>query len=150
GTGARFQILNDPVDEPFAQRIQQELVARGVQMADAAHASTRNVLVLSNRTHLAWLNALETELREKDLMTVVVTAIGLSPTLGWLWKRQWIDFRRGASADASKRQPVLPVPETLIERVCPCGLRLLIIYCVLWPVWGWWAQTSWRMLNRPT
>ena len=105
--------MNDPVDEPFAQRIQQELAARGGQVADAAHASTRNVLVLSNRTHLAWLNALETELREKDLMTVVVTAIGLSPTLGWLWKRQWIDFRRGTSADASKRQPVLPVPEAL-------------------------------------
>ena len=117
GTGGRFQILNDPVDQPFAQCIQQELAARGGQVADAAHASTRNVLVLSNRTHLAWLNALETELREKDLMTVVVSAIGLSPTLGWLWKRQWIDFRRGASADASKRQPVLPVPEAL-DRVC--------------------------------
>jgi len=150
GTGGRFQILNDPVDQPFAQCIQQELAARGGQVADAAHASTRNVLVLSNRTHLAWLNALETELRDKDLMTVVVTAIGLSPTLGWLWKRQWIDFRRGTSADASKRQPVLPVPEALDRARLPCGLRLLIIYCVLWPVWGWWAQTSWRMLNRPT
>ena len=39
------------------------------------------MLVLSNRTHLAWLDALETELRDKDLITVVVTAIGLSPTL---------------------------------------------------------------------
>src|SRR5262249_1505581 len=150
GTGGRFQILNDPVDQPFAQCIQQELAARGGQVADAAHASTRNVLVLSNRTHLAWLNALETELREKDLMTVVVTAIGLSPTLGWLWKRQWIDFRRGTSADASTGSRCCRCPKRWIERVCPCGLRLLIIYCVLWPVWGWWAQTSWRMLNRPT
>jgi hypothetical protein len=113
GTVGRFQILNDPVDEPFAQRIQQELTARGGQKVDAADASTRIVLVLSNRTHLAWLDALETELRDKDLVTVVVTAIGVSPTLNWLWKRQWIDFRRCASADDSKRQSTLPVPEAL-------------------------------------
>ena len=108
------------------------------------------MLVLSNRTHLAWLNALEMELREKDLMTVVVTAIGLSPTLGWLWKRQWIDFRRGTSADASKRQPVLPVPEALDRARLPLrpalGHHLLCSMAGL----GWWAQTSWRMLNRPT
>ena len=113
GTVGRFQILNDPVDEPFAQRIQQELTARGGQKVDAADESTRIVLVLSNRTHLAWLAALETELRDKDLVTVVVTAIGISPTLSWLWKRQWIDFRRWASADDSKQQSPLPVPEAL-------------------------------------
>ena len=99
GTVGRFHILNDPIDEPLAQRIQEELTARGGQKVDAAKESTRIVLVLSNRTHLAWLDALETELRDKDLITVVVTAIGLSPTLSWLWKRQWIDFRRCASAD---------------------------------------------------
>ncbi len=113
GTVGRFQILNDPIDEPFARRIQQELTARGGQRVDAADKSTRIVLVLSNRTHLAWLAALETELRDKDLVTVVVTAIGISPTLGWLWKRQWIDFRRWASADDSKQQSPLPVPEAL-------------------------------------
>ena len=91
----------------------QELTARGGQKVDAADESTRIVLVLSNRTHLAWLDALETELRDKDLVTVVVTAIGISPTLSWLWKRQWIDFRRCASADDSKRRSALPVPEAL-------------------------------------
>jgi uncharacterized membrane protein YvlD (DUF360 family) len=105
--------LTDPVDEPFGQRIQQELTARGGQKIDAADESTRIVLVLSNRTHLAWLAALETELRYRDLVSVVVTAIGISPTLGWLWKRQWIDFRRWASAHDSKRQLTLPVPEAL-------------------------------------
>ena len=113
GTVGRFHILNDPIDEPFAQRIQEELTARGGQKVDAAKESTRIVLVLSNRTHLAWLDALETELRDKDLITVVVTAIGLSPTLSWLWKRQWIDFRRCRSADDSKRRSALPVPEAL-------------------------------------
>ena len=113
GTVGRFQILNDPVDEPFAQRVRQELTARGGKKVDAADASTRSVLVLSNRTHLAWLAALENELRDKDLVTVVVTAIGISPTLSWLWKRQWIDFRRCASAADSKRQSPLPVPEAL-------------------------------------
>jgi hypothetical protein len=43
----------------------------------------------------------------------VVTAIGVSPTLSWLWKRQWIDFRRCASAGNSKQQSTLPVPEAL-------------------------------------
>ena len=105
--------MNDPVDEPFAQRVRQELTARGGKKVDAADESTRIVLVLSNRTHLAWLAALETELRDKDLVTVVVTAIGISPTLSWLWKRQWIDFRRCASADDSKQQSPLPVPEAL-------------------------------------
>jgi len=113
GTVGRFQILNDPVDEPFAQRIQEELTARGGQKVDAAKESTRIVLVLSNRTQLAWLDALETNLRDKDLITVVVTAIGLSPTLAWLWKRQWIDFRRCTLADDSKRRSALPVPEAL-------------------------------------
>jgi hypothetical protein len=113
GIVGRFQILNDPVDEPFAQRIQQELIARGGQKVDAADESTRIALVLSNRTHLAWLANLETDLRDKDLVTVVITAIGLSPTLSWLWRRQWIDFRRCASPDDSKRQSTLPVPEAL-------------------------------------
>ena len=113
GTVGRFQILNDPVDEPFAQRIQEELTERGGQKVDAAKESTRIVLVLSNRTQLAWLDALETNLRDKDLITVVVTAIGLSPTLAWLWKRQWIDFRRCTLADDSKRRSALPVPEAL-------------------------------------
>jgi hypothetical protein len=113
GTVGRFRILNDPVDEPFAQRVLQELTARGGKKLDAADASTRSVLVLSNRTHLAWLAALENELRDKHLVTVVVTAIGISPTLSWLWKRQWIDFRRCASTDDSKRQSPLPVPEGL-------------------------------------
>jgi hypothetical protein len=113
GTVGRFQILNDPVDKPFAQRIQEELTARGGQKVDAAKESTRIVLVLSNRTQLAWLDALETNLRDKDLLTVVVTAIGLSPTLAWLWKRQWIDFRRCASAGDSKQQSTIPVPEAL-------------------------------------
>jgi hypothetical protein len=58
GTVGRFQTLNDPVDNPFAQRIQHELTARGGQRVDAADESTRIVLVLSNRTHLAWLAAL--------------------------------------------------------------------------------------------
>jgi hypothetical protein len=113
GTVGRFRVLNDPVDEPFAGRVQQELTVRGGQKVDAVDASTRIVLVLSNRTHLAWLNALETELRDKNLVTVVVTAIGVSPTLSWLWKRQWIDFRRCASAGDSKQQSTLPVPEAL-------------------------------------
>ena len=113
GTVGRFQILNDPIDEPFAQRIQQELVARGGQKVDAADESTRIVLVLSNRTHLGWVDALETELRDKELVTVVVTAIGVLPSLGWLWKRQWVDFRRWASANDSKQQSPLPVPEAL-------------------------------------
>ena len=113
GTVGRFQILNDPVDEPFAQRIQQELVARGGQKVDAADASTRIVLMLSNRTHLGWVDALETELRDRELVTVVVTAIGVLPSLGWLWKRQWVDFRRWASANDSKQQSPLPVPEAL-------------------------------------
>lgn len=113
GIVGRFQILNDPVDEPLAQHIQHDLIARGANQVDAADESTRLVLVLSNRTHLAWLDALDTELRDKDLVTVVATAIGLSPTLSWLWKRQWIDFRRCASADDSKQQSTLPVPEAL-------------------------------------
>ena len=81
--------------------------------------STRSVLVLTNRTQLAWLAALENELRDKHLVTVVVTAIGISPTLSWLWKRQWIDFRRCASADDSKRQSPLPVPRRWIEHAMP-------------------------------
>ena len=113
GAFGRFQILHDPVDEPFAQRLQHELTARGGDKLDTADEATPIVLLLSNRTHLAWLDALEPELRSKDLVTVVVTAIGVSPTLGWLWKRQWIDFRRWASADATIARICLPVPEAL-------------------------------------
>ena len=123
-TVGRFQILNDPIDEPFAQRIEQELTARGGQRVDAADESTRIVLVVSNRTHLAWLAALETELRDKDLVTVVVTAIGISPTLGWLWKRQWIDFRRWVSANDTKQQSPLPVPEALDRARLPLRPQL--------------------------
>ena len=119
--------MNDPVDEPFAQRIQEELTARGGQKVDAADESARIVLVLSNRTHLAWLDALETELRDKDLITVVVTAIGLSPTLSWLWKRQWIDFAdAGQRTIASGGRPCR-YPRRWIEHEFRSGLLLHII-----------------------
>jgi hypothetical protein len=110
----RFQILNDPVDKPFAQRLQQELTVRGGgNNLDTADEATRIVLLLSNRTHLAWLQALEPALRTQDLVTVVATAIGVLPTVGWLWKRQWIDFRRWSLADKTVARVSLPVPEAL-------------------------------------
>ena len=124
GIAGRFQILNDPVDEPFAQHIHRELRARGGNKIDTADEPSRIMLVLSNRTHLAWLDVLEKELRDKDLVTVVVTAIGLSPTLSWLWKRQWIDFRRCASVDDSKQRMSLPVPEALDRARLPLRATL--------------------------
>jgi len=102
------------VDKPFAQRLQQELTVRGGgNNLDTADEATRIVLLLSNRTHLAWLQALEPALRTQDLVTVVATAIGVLPTVGWLWKRQWIDFRRWSLADKTVARVSLPVPEAL-------------------------------------
>jgi hypothetical protein len=109
----RFQILNDPVDEPFARRLQHELTLRSGDNLDTADKATRIVLLLSNRTHLAWLQALEPALRTRDMVTVVATAIGVLPTLGWLWKRQWIDFRSWSLTDKTAACVSLPVPEAL-------------------------------------
>ena len=51
------------------------------------------VLLLTNRTRTAWLDA-QTGLRDADRRTVVGAGIRAPASLEWLWRRQFTDFRR--------------------------------------------------------
>jgi hypothetical protein len=87
-----FALTHDPVDAPMAQRLREQLVALGGAESPARGQNVMPVRLLTNRTRLAWMDSQREDVQAG--ITVVGTRIGLPPSLDWLWRRQWIDFRR--------------------------------------------------------
>ena len=102
----RFQLLYDVEDTPAAARFRAELIRAGTVEVSSDATS---VALLTNRTTTAWLNQ-HAELLQKGVVTVIGSAIGLPPSLHWLWRRQWIDLRRW-DATRRRKNPVPAVPE---------------------------------------
>ncbi len=115
----RFQLLYDVEDAPAAARLRAELIHAGTVEASSDATS---VVLLTNRTTTAWLSQ-HAELLQKGVVTVIGSAIGLPPSLHWLWRRQWIDLRRW-DATRRRRNPVLAVPEGMTRLRIPAVVRL--------------------------
>ena len=115
----RFQLLYDLEDAPAAARLRADLTRSG---AIETSSDATSVILLTNRTTTAWLTQ-HAELLQKGVVTVIGSAIGLPPSLHWLWRRQWIDLRRW---DATRRQknPVPAVPEAMTRLRIPMIVRL--------------------------
>jgi len=80
------------------------------------------VVLLTNRTTNAWLSQ-HAELLQKGGVTVIGSAIGLPPSLHWLWRRQWIDLRRW-DATRRRKNPVPAVSEGMTRLRIPAVVRL--------------------------
>ncbi len=115
----RFQLLYDAEDAPAATRLRAELIRAGTVETSSDATS---VVLLTNRTTTAWLSR-NAELLQKGVVTVIGSAIGLPPSLHWLWRRQWIDLR-GWDATRRPKNPVPAVPEGMTRLRIPAVVRL--------------------------
>jgi len=113
-----FALAHDPVDAPMAQRLREQLLALGGSEAAAPGEKLTPVLLLSNRTQRAWIDAKTEQVRAEGI-TVVGTGIDLTHDLDWLWRRQWIDFR-GWDIRKGDRALALPqVPDAVTQTRLP-------------------------------
>jgi hypothetical protein len=115
----RFQLLYDIEDAPAAARLRAELIR--AETIEASSDAT-SVVLLTNRTTTVWLSQ-HAELLQKGVVTVIGSAIGLPPSLHWLWRRQWIDLRRW-DATRRRKNPVPAVPEGMTRLRIPAVVRL--------------------------
>ena len=116
----RFQLLHDLEDAPAAEQLRADLIHAGAVEANNDATATR-VLLLTNRTTIAWLKQQSAAL-QKGITTVIGSAIGLPESLQWLWRRQWIDLRRWDAAQ-KRRDPVPAVPEGMTRLRIPVVVR---------------------------
>ena len=172
----RFFILHDTADAPMAERLRQLFGAAGATEAAAGADAATAVLLLTNRTRTAWLDAQIARL-PATMLTIVGTAIGLPDRLERLWRRQWIDFRGWdpRRADREKALPHVPESVTLarypsvVNRVhqmlCAVGALLFVLggkvdqysggngdpsFALIMVALGafWWALAARRLLRR--
>ena len=113
----RFELLHDGEDAVAADRLRAEFINAGAIEADKGTIDPATVVLLTNRTRTAWLEQHSARL-QKAAVTVVGTAISLPDSLRWLWRRQWIDFRRW-DARPKRKEPIPAVPEALTRLRIP-------------------------------
>ncbi len=133
----RYRVVCDAADASLADSLRAWLARQGaVEVAasrpDDAAGTAPPLLLLSNRTGRDWLQQQAAEAADPSLRVVVATAISLPPDAGWLWRRQWIDLRRGAGAAAATPPglPALPEAVTGVRLPAPVA-RLHALLCAL-------------------
>ena len=114
----RFHLIHDQPDAPAAARLRQELNSAGAIETPPDDPATTAVLLLTNRTRTPWLNEQAGHLKG-ELLTVVATGISLPGTLDWLWRREWIDFRRWEFGPPKWQRGLPGVPESVIHPKVP-------------------------------
>ena len=126
-----FALAHDPVDAPMAQRLREQLLALGGSETAPAGERVTPVLLLTNRTEIAWIDAKTEHVRDKGV-TVVGTGIDLTHDLDWLWRRQWIDFR-GWDIRKGDRALALPqVPDAVTQTRLPAAVvRAQHVLCAI-------------------
>ena len=124
----RYRLLHDPADTPLADGLRTLLARQGA--AEEGGPSAQPVLLLSNRTGREWLSRHDSLAADASLLVVVGTAIGLPSTLDWLWRRQWIDLRRGALSPSSAEAGLPALPEAVTQVRLPAPVaRLHALMC---------------------
>ncbi len=126
-----FTLTHDPADAPMAQRLREELNALGASEASRRDNASTSVLLLTNRTQSAWIDAQTEHLRGEGL-TVIGTGIDLPPSLDWLWRRQWIDFRRWDMRRSDRALALPQVPDAVTQTRLPAVVaRTQHVLCAL-------------------
>ncbi len=114
----RFHLIHDDPDAPAAARLRQELNNASALETPPDDPGTTAVLLLTNRTRTLWLNG-QAEHLKGGLLTVVASGISLPGTLDWLWRREWIDFRRWEFTPPELQRGLPGVPESVIHPSVP-------------------------------
>jgi hypothetical protein len=119
----RFYLLCDPLDEPAAAHLRQELVYSGGQETATRLKEDTAVLLLTAGTRIQWLEQ-EAKPIQSKILAVVGTRIGLPAELDWLWQREWIDFRHWDLNRLNRSTGLLRVPEAVTGTRFPFCVRL--------------------------
>jgi hypothetical protein len=118
----RFRLFFDVPDTPAAGRLRQELISAGSEAARSDDAEATAVVVLTNRTRTLWLHQQADKLNGA-LLTVVASSISLPEALAWLWRREWIDFRRWDVSQPDSTRGLPRVPEAVTSSRFPTPVR---------------------------
>jgi hypothetical protein len=114
----RYRLFHDPIDRPAADELTRILTRLG---AEKVLEESTPVLLLTNRTRDEALTRLASQ-SESTVLTVVGSSIGLPERLDWLWRHQWVDFRRW---DVKRFHEGLPlVPEAVSGPRFPFHVRI--------------------------
>ena len=112
-------------------RLREQLLALGGSEAAALGDKVTPVVLLTNRTRLVWIDTHTEEMRAAGV-TVVGTGIDLSPNLEWLWRRQWIDFRRWDVRKADRALALPQVPDAVTQTRLPATVaRARHVLCAI-------------------
>lgn len=126
-----FHLIYETHEAPLATRLREELIKSGGEPVLPGTDGATGVLLLTNRTRRAWLERLPTQLPQK-LLTVVGTPLRLPDSFRWLWRRQWIDFRRWNARRTDRTRGLPTVPEALSRARLPAAAeRAQHILCAL-------------------
>jgi hypothetical protein len=115
----RYHLFHDSIDRPAANELRRIFTRLGAKEAQTGEDATA-VLLLTNRTRHQALIRLASESRS-TVLTLVGSSIGLPESLDWLWRHQWVDFRRW---DVKRFDDgLLPVPEAVTGPRFPARVR---------------------------
>lgn len=119
----RYRLFCDPVDLPAAHQLRRIFAGlNALETEDSENATS--VLLLTNRTRTEWLIQQTWEQQESKVLIVVGTGIGLGESVEWVWRRQWIDFRRWDLKRVDRQRELLQVPEAMASPRFPVRVRL--------------------------
>jgi hypothetical protein len=82
-----------PADAPFASFLEKALLQAG-QLAVSSKEALKQIVIVSNRTSLQWLEELDAIDNGSNIIYVLASSISLSPRLERMRKKQWVDLRK--------------------------------------------------------
>ncbi|HEY2926749.1 toll/interleukin-1 receptor domain-containing protein [Piscinibacter sp.] len=117
-----YRLVHDAADGPAAARLRAELAQAGATAAAPNDGEATTVLLITNNTGVGWLVQQSEALANRPLLVVVGSAIATPETLAWLWKRQWVDFRRWDLQRPAKERGLPAVPEAVGSPQLPASV----------------------------
>lgn len=118
----QFKLLYESQDALIAERLRRKLCSAGAIHAPDDSGDSTSILLLTNCTHVNWLEQQAQRLRGRFL-PFLGTNIGVPNSLDWLWRIHWMDFRDWDVRRLANQQDGLPlIPEALTQPRFPSAV----------------------------
>ena len=118
----QFKLLYESQDALIAERLRRKLCSAGAIDAPDDSGDSTSILLLTNCTHVNWLEQQAQRLRGRFL-PFLGTNIGVPNSLDWLWRIHWMDFRDWDVRRLASQQDGLPlIPEALTQPRFPSAV----------------------------